>query len=229
MQTLFNLERRRWYATKNQRTGESLSKYYIELLFDSTSVHDCTDALIQSLGVSQFDSPGKVIFDGREIASPTSVLCNQVWGEFSKCIIHGDLNCENIFVSTVSEQVRVTLIDFASTTLGHVFLDFVVLEIAIRLSSPDWQALDPLSIIRLEDQVCNPTSEPVEQVVEVLQTVRTLAVENFPNEPIEYYYYAIAAYALSLSISDCFEAAERKTLAVLLFSAIEQIEKLRGS
>ena len=49
--------------------------------------------------------------------------------DFSTCIIHGDLNTNNIIIDSKGKWY---LIDYAHTGRGHVFLDFINLELNIR-------------------------------------------------------------------------------------------------
>lgn len=53
---------------------------------------------------------------------------------YRSCIVHGDMNGENIIVSKENREFREILIDYRQTRRGPVFLDFAALEATIRLS-----------------------------------------------------------------------------------------------
>jgi CheY-like chemotaxis protein len=66
----------------------------------------------------------------RTVSSPTTFTENEMFKPFWVTVVHGDLHGENIIVSKDS---RPFLIDFAHIGERHVFLDYVVMEVSVRM------------------------------------------------------------------------------------------------
>lgn len=54
--------------------------------------------------------------------------------EFQPVCIHGDLHARNVMVEETSTSVRASLIDFHWAKPGHIFKDYVLLELTIKLA-----------------------------------------------------------------------------------------------
>jgi hypothetical protein len=66
----------------------------------------------------------------RTVSSPMIVIDDEMFKSFWVSVVHGDLHGENIIVG---KDNRPFLIDFAHIGERHVFLDYVVMEVSVRM------------------------------------------------------------------------------------------------
>lgn len=169
IQRLFRVSLDLWhnaYAGKHMRAGsgkaESLIDYY-------TGEHGMWPSAPYSLRTWQ---PAKDValgdltdvstdkrtwqFDGNSVGNPLKWLdARKVKGIHyeRQAPVHGDLHVRNVFMLPDNSP---RLIDFGDTGLGHVFRDFVALEVSIRLTCHNEVTHSELKM--LEDTVCDAES-----------------------------------------------------------------------
>jgi len=75
---------------------------------------------------------GKV---SRTVVRPTDIVNTDFFGPYWVSVVHGDLHGENILVSKDERTLgnKTFLIDFAHIGEHHVFLDYVVMEVSVRM------------------------------------------------------------------------------------------------
>ncbi|MSV29676.1 MAG: response regulator [Bryobacterales bacterium] len=68
--------------------------------------------------------------ESRSVSSPMTAVDDTMFKSFWVSVVHGDLHGENIIVS---KENQTFLIDFSHTGERHVFLDYVVMEVSVRM------------------------------------------------------------------------------------------------
>jgi hypothetical protein len=133
---------------------------------------------------------------------------------------HGDLHVRNIYVLP-DDSPR--LIDFGTTTVGHVYRDFAALETSIRLACVDDTDLDALSTA--EDRVCSVRSladeidfrglggsSDLREAVRTTINIRKAALEASgyhmsARDSIHQYLFAVVAHMLRYATGRADEAS----------------------
>ncbi len=119
--------------------------------------------------------------------------------KYQSCIIHGDLNGENILLN---ENLDWILIDYFKVARGHVFDDFICLEVSIRariLSDKiSMETLYDMELSIFDDLKNKSFARPELQKAFIgIKTIRQKALENFtendqlPVEPLKNYYIGL--------------------------------------
>jgi DNA-binding NarL/FixJ family response regulator len=147
-----------------------------------------------------------------EITNPLEYCCQKKFvDEYNTCIIHGDLNSHNIIVRPDGNWY---LLDYAHTGRGHVFQDFINLELSIR-DTIFWNNNIPFtmkeilnfekSIINVFDYSAKDNNENekldikmkfVKKAEELIRQIRHYAILNFPQE--EKKLYLVGLFYLTL-------------------------------
>lgn len=119
-----------------------------------------------------------------------------------RCICHGDLNANNIFVTPSNNAIA--LIDFEQTGLHHVFRDFVSFESSVRSLFAQTTMAPPrlglgelidLELALLADVEADMRADPI---LEQVQSIRQAAFERFPSADTALYKGAVALHLWKL-------------------------------
>ncbi len=225
IESIFHPTRRRWYDERNVRSDYSLVPFYLDHCFNEGDSSE-SELKVFRRTLKQYDTsaPDKIFINELEIPSPNMALFSTPVQSCQSCLIHGDLNTSNVLVSPSGDGTDVTLIDFASTRRGHVFFDFIVFEINLRL---DCQKNDSLDIYRRIVQECELNSGKASDVpcaAEILN-IREHAAANFKNERWDTYLYGVASFCFSLLTASNLSETNRRILCACICAALIDMKK----
>ena len=206
IESIFSPDFQRWYAPANVRlssAGEHLESLYLESWIGKASFERHNEVIRRVYSSADVGQRKRFLDDDLLPDRIGTLLFGQPMHAYRTCIVHGDLNTNNVFASLSSpvgdsEMAHVSFIDFANTGRGHVFVDFAIFEVNLRLhfySSCDHNLEAAIKledeILVLGDSVCSPLAAQIRRM-------RRYAEENFSDEPRENYLYAVAAFAFGL-------------------------------
>lgn len=218
---IFSIDKQKWYQII--RKEESISKRYFDRYFpcgDCNTESHRFRTYIQQFFNDAVYSPNEVTVNNQQYPIPFENLfanAEKKNQEYSICIIHGDLNGNNIIIS---ENKQILFIDFQDTGFGHVFEDFIALECSIRLSYPiEVDKSKSTDYLNFELNIENDFETSFDsKYKEHINNIRKLAFENFKTENKKNYYYGLAAYAFRLLRFDLTDEQKIKITACLLSS-----------
>ncbi len=249
IQSMFSdsVSRREWYHPEVIEKKQFIGDYYISVL-DRPS-HQLNEEFFEKqilksdkAKMNLKNNKSKLIFTdiNYEVLNPLNFCQNIPFAdEYSTCIIHGDLNGDNIVVSS---EGNFYLIDYAHTGRGHVFQDFINLELSIR-DAIFWrrnihftfqEILDfEKSIIdRFDysdtDNLDNNTDEKIKYITKanhLIRLIRKQAILNFPDEPQKL--YLVGLFYMALDWITYHKKIEQKRHIILLTGLLA--EKLEVS
>lgn len=141
-------------------------------------------------------------------------------GSYGACLVHGDLHGGNVLVTANGQPV---LIDYRNMGRGPRLLDFVSLEVSLRMSANSVAEVDDVGpgLFEREHQVWNDTwsgdhaldGRPFWEQASL--TIRRLAIENHPDATeVE---YAAAALLRTLRVMSAFAPQDKHRLRLLPF------------
>jgi CheY-like chemotaxis protein len=215
---IFAIDKQKWYRITGREKG--ISKRYFERYFR------CGDCSIETSKFKEYIqlftdakySDNEIIVNDRKYPIPyESLFGAKIKQEYAICIIHGDLNGNNIIVS---DNKQILFIDFQDTGFGHVFEDFITLECSIRLNYQiGVDKSNSIDYLNLEINMENDFETSFDlKYKEHIKTIRELAAKNFPGEDIKNYYYGLAAFAFRLLRFELDDEQKIKITACLLSS-----------
>ncbi len=156
--------------------------------------------------------------------------------EYSTCIVHGDLNGSNIIVG---KDGNMYLIDYAHTGRGHVFQDFIDLELSVRdailwknncqfsfqeLYDFERSILDSFDEIASHEIEDTKKNEFMNKAKKLICMIRQYAISNFPDEHREL--YNVGLFCMSLRWITYHIKLEQKRHLILLATLLaEGLEK----
>jgi CheY-like chemotaxis protein/thiamine kinase-like enzyme len=214
---IFATDKQKWYRII--REEESISKRYFERYFncgDGTKETNSFKTYIQQFFTDTMYDANEVTVDKQKYPIPYDCLFTEKHNQkYAICIIHGDLNGNNIIIS---ENKQILFIDFQDTGFGHVFEDFIALECSIRLSYPiEVNKSKSIDYLNFELNIENDFETSFDsKYKEHINNIRKLAFENFKTEDKKNYYYGLAAYAFRLLRLDLTDEQKIKITACLL-------------
>lgn len=216
-----------WYHKDMLQHEEGISGYYIDRYFPDHDRLIENSATLARLSEEYFGLPqsnGLCALDGCSIAPSFEALFRTGRSHrYSSCILHGDLNSDNILIG--SDQASTILIDFQKTGRGHVYGDLVALESSIRINFPGGMPFD--HIWRQERRVASGL-RPISQdaYVAAIQKVRIAAFNHFGDFEDDWtYHFAVAATGLRLmQATDLSDAARARITAAALWAAMALAE-----
>jgi CheY-like chemotaxis protein/thiamine kinase-like enzyme len=216
---MFNPERRDWYHPDVIEKERSIRKYYLESVLHKTPA-DLTKIFIDEIlksknaNIEFKDKDKSLYFDNIKIPDPYLFSNSQPFMEdFSTCIIHGDLNTNNIIIDSKGKWY---LIDYAHTGRGHVFLDFINLELNIRhnlfwengilftlkeMHNFEKSIIDKFGV----DEGNMPSADMenkkyyLEKAKHLILLIRRMASDNFKDEPKRLYNLGLFYMALEMT------------------------------
>lgn len=197
IESIFQPKVQRWYHHRNVEANESLNDFYLRKCFGVNATYTAqTDVFRREVREYTIDSNSFEI-SGQRCLFPEVALLGEPAGRCQSCLVHGDLNTRNIFISRRGQLRDVTLIDFSETGRGHVFFDFIVFEVSLRL---DMSVGDTRALARriAQEQALNAGQGSDLPFTASIQTLRTYARNNFPNERYDSYFFGLAVYSFSL-------------------------------
>lgn len=229
---LFSLDTRRWYHHGVLKPENGLSGYYRNRFFSGSDIGE-DQVLLSEDGLNRYVQEAFVAtVSGHEILvneshyrKPSVTLFSRHQTKYESVVCHGDLNSSNVIVAENGEFI---LIDFQDTGRGHVFEDFISMELSLRLygmedpgsnfDQADQQEYTKM-IFDAETQLNQSVdSTMLPQPYSTIHKVRRHAALNFPNEPFSNYYFGLAAMGFRLLRIDILSKlqAQRLIPAILI-------------
>lgn len=213
---IFFPKKQKWHQITKQ--GKSISKRYFDRYFHCDGCNTETrrfKTYIQTFFDAVY-SPNGITINKENYPIPyESLFTEKNNQEYTMCIIHGDLNGNNVIIS---ENKQILFIDFQDTGFGHVFEDFIALECSIRLHYPiELNKQKSTYYLDFESSIENENSNFVDiKYKKHIQNIRKMAFNNFNTEDRKNYYYGLAAYAFRLLRLDLSDEQKIKITACLL-------------
>lgn len=218
LRRIFDPLRDTWYSPAMIRRERDIARYYLKRYFagkrgaakDEAILAACAARYFKAkwsdggyrIGAVWFPSPYTVLFD----TGPQSPKTRR---PYRSCILHGDLNTDNIVVAErrsgdhgapdLAQYRRgVTLIDFQKTGRGHVYQDLVSLEASVRINHPlDASFAEIMETERLIALGKRPPGN--DPYAAMIRKIRAAALRTFGDvEEAATYHFAVAAIALRL-------------------------------
>jgi hypothetical protein len=237
---IFDPKYRTWYHPKNVRKGRSITEYYHNKWIEGRAN---PDSRINQIISTIRDHRIKIIndnlikIDDLNYTAPGILLIGQPRGEFLTCICHGDLNSENILISADNQ---ITFIDFQDTGIGHIFDDFISLEISLRLHLIT--NLDFFTLLKNEKSSIQNSffkdetniENPEFIIEESILKIRKLAFQNFFPEKnfctddIANYLFALSISSYGMLRKDHFENWQKIQLLAILFASTYELSILES-
>gem|GEM_PF-5962779 len=230
---IFSDSTKKWYSELNRNFGDSLRDYYVNFYFrrytDKKPIYRSIYSNIETLVVRN----GGYVKDGRyvigDISYPSAkdLLLYECSPSFQTCIIHGDLNTNNIMISEDNEFI---FIDFQETGIGHVFQDFIAFETCLKIYHE--MKFDFYRLLEIETKLVANDEElsTSDQVVIAMQRVRRAAFTNMPDEIKSTYNFGLAMRAFRLLKENAkhpMEAWQNDALLACLLANLKFLETER--
>jgi len=223
LRKIFRPLRDSWYAPALLRAERDIAQRYLERYF--TGAHAIArnggEATLQAWASRYFrarQKDGRHVIGGLSFPSPRATLfASNSKRAYRSCILHGDLNSDNIVVT--DNPAGVAMIDFQKTGRGHVYEDLVAVEASIRINYPkDVSFGEVLAQERLIALGRRPRNDPYAATI---RKIRDSAFRHFGGvEDAANYHFAVAAIGLRLMQAvDLSHAARARITASTLWAA----------
>ena len=209
----------RWYDGRIIHQESDLARRYLDRFFIERCKAAAAEATLSACANMCFGARpenGGYIVDGTWLPSPHAVLF--ATGRelpYSSCIIHGDLNSDNIVFA--DGGLVPTLVDFRETGRGHIFEDLVSLELSVRINYPataSWA-----DIFETERRIAAGEWHQSSYAT-AIGGIRDAAARYFGQLEDRTYHYAAAAIGLRvLMIPELSDAARARVTASTLHAA----------
>ena len=191
---------RSWYEPAATRHKQCIADRYERRFFNDRSSILTNEAKLARDAARYFGAEtqgARIAIDHTVFPSPATMLFDKFkLMSYRCCVIHGDLNSDNIIVSP--NRGLVNLIDFEHVGEGHVYEDLVSIEASIRINHPqDASFAEILEHERLIAENCPSQSDDV--YAQAIMAVRRTATRLFGSiEDASRYHFAVAAVGLRL-------------------------------
>jgi len=200
IQKIFGKSHNQWYGPSNQEDSyTTINAYYYDMYFmNNTEPHDDVEQLVYAMGGHKYKD--KYILNNIHFPSTHTLFSNIVASKYMQCICHGDLHANNILISDKGNEI--TFIDFQKTGKGHVFHDFVVFELSLRLyQAPPQEAVDFCALLNNEIAISKNDFSCANEnnIWSCVKEVRLLAQQTFgDSENFNTYLLSMAMRAFKL-------------------------------
>ena len=225
IEQIFHPQHQHWYQSRNITKEDGLHRFYHDKCIGNDDTRQHTRMFLQAVREFDISHQEYIRFpDGTQCPSPMGALFARPSGSYLSCLVHGDMNSNNIVVSPGGSD-GMTLIDFSSTGRGHVFFDFIVFEVSVRLDSIRESAIGLAEQIRAEQFLndAKPSNLSYERFVIRL---RQYARKNFPEENFANYLFGLAAFSFSMIPFSGLTDWQRRTLAACVCSSLVDLQNL---
>ena len=221
IEQIFRPEYQRWYHATNVQVDArgNLTGHYHEKWFPPERVH-LEEEFFSALEGATATRDGRVVVSGDSYPTPEGFLLGVPRTGFGTCFCHGDLNSGNVLVSAKGDVV---FIDFQSVGRGHVYEDFVVFEISLRLY---WNAGVCLKDLLGSEIAIVDGDLSASPLSERILKIRQYAQRNFPKEDFRNYLYAVCMSSYSLYRWKSLENWQKAQLAACLLASMKKLEAL---
>jgi hypothetical protein len=221
LRKIFAPLRSTWYSPNACRIESDIAQRYLARYFTGPRSTAKAEANLQACAARYFGARRKgerYVIGALSFPSPRALLfVSNPRRPYRSCIIHGDLNSDNIVISQRPEGV--SFLDFQKTGRGHVHEDLIFIEASIRINYPCTasfaETLEQERLIALGSR--GPRSDPYSASI---RKIRTTASRYFSCiEFDDNYHFAAAAIGLRLMhATDLTHAARARITAATLWA-----------
>ncbi len=210
-----------WYSLPKLRTESDIAQRYLNRYFTGPRATIETEARLGACAARYFEARqknGRYFAGGVSFPSPRATLFDTgMKHPYHSCILHGDLNSDNIIVA--GRPASVAIVDFQKTGRGHVYEDLLHVEASVRINHMrDASFADILETERLIAFGGRLPSDPYSAAI---RKIRDAAARYFGHvEDAANYHYATAAIGLRLMQAvDLTHVARARITASALWAA----------
>jgi hypothetical protein len=211
-----------WYRPAFLRRENDIAQRYLDRYFPARRSTAETEVALGACAARYFKARyegGRYLIGGVSFPSPRALLFARGRKQpYLSCILHGDLNSDNILVA--ENPARVMVVDFQKTGRGHVHEDLLHVEESIRinymLDASFAQILEKERLIALGRRP--PRNDPYSRSI---RKVRDAVCRYFGCvEDEANYHFAVAALGLRLmQAADLSHVARARITASTLWAA----------
>jgi len=219
---IFDSMRDTWYSPHLLRQERDIARHYLDRYFTGehdtfeteTALRGCAERYFNTRQTNERSVVGTTSFPSLR----TLLFASKQTRPYHSCILHRDLNTDNIVVA--HDPDCVTLIDFQKTGRGHVYEDLVALEASVRINFPPDATFSEIfeteRLIALARQ--QPCNDPYTTSI---RKIRDAAFSYFGHlEDEANYQFAVAAVGLRLMRAiDLSHVARARITASALWAA----------
>jgi hypothetical protein len=222
LRRIFDPMRDTWYSPARLRTESDIARRYLDRYFTGPRSTAKAEVLLRACAERYFDARQK---DGRYVIGAVSfpspreiVFASSGKRPYRSCILHGDLNSDNIVIA--DDPAGVAVVDFQKTGRGHVHEDLIFVEASVRINyerdAAYGEILEKERLIALGRR--RPRNDPYSASI---RRIRDAAFRYFGHvEDNANYHFAIAAIGLRLMLAvDLSHVARARITASALWAA----------
>jgi Ternary complex associated domain 9 len=222
LRRFFDPLRDTWYSPAQFRAEREIARRYLDRYFTGPRSTAETEATLLACAERYFNArqkDGRYVIGGLLFPSPRATLFSSGRKRpYRSCILHGDLNSDNILVA--DDPAGVTVVDFQKTGRGHVYEDLIHLEASVRINylrdASFGGILEKERLIALGRRA--PRNDPYSAAI---RKIRDAAFRYFGRVDDEAnYHFAVAAIGLRLMRTvDLSHVARARITASALWAA----------
>jgi hypothetical protein len=136
LRRIFDPLRKTWYSRALCRAESDIALRYLDRYFTGPRSTAKTEAALRACAARYFNARQKderYVIGGLSFPSPRATLFASARKRpYRSCIVHGDLNSDNIVFAY--DPPGVTVVDFGKTGRGHVHEDLIHVEASVRIN-----------------------------------------------------------------------------------------------
>lgn len=221
LRRLFAPMRDAWYSPAVTRAERDIAKRYLDRYFTGRGPMGKTEATLQACAARYFKARqqgGRYVIGGLSFPSPRATLFDSRRKRpYRSCILHGDLNSDNIVFS--DDPSDVVVVDFQKTGRGHVYEDLIHVEASVRINYPRDASFG--EILEKERLIALRRRSRKDPYSASIRKIRGAAFGYFGGvEDESNYHFAVAAISLRLMQAvDLSHTARARVTASALWAA----------
>jgi hypothetical protein len=202
LRTIFDPLCDSWYSPAKLRAESDIAQRYLNRYFTGPRATLETEARLRACAARYFKArhkDGRYVAGGESFPSPRATLFDTgMKHPYHSCILHGDLNSNNIIVA--GRPASVAIVDFQKTGRGHVYEDLLHLEASVRINHiHHMQDASFADILENERLIACGRRRPGDPYSAAIRKIRDAAARYFGHvEDAANYHYATAAIGLRL-------------------------------
>jgi hypothetical protein len=224
LRRIFDPLRGTWYSPAQFRAERDIARRYLDRYFTGPRSTAGAEATLRACAARYFNArqrDGRYVIGG--LAFPplrTLLFASDRKRPYRSCILHGDLNSDNIVVA--DQPAGVTVVDFQKTGRGHVYEDLIHVEASVRINyvrdGSFGEILEKERLIALGERLRPPRNDPYSASI---RKIRDAAFRYFGHVDDEAnYHFAVAAIGLRLMRTvDLSHVARARITASALWAA----------
>jgi hypothetical protein len=240
IEQIFNPKYKTWYHGTNVKEEKDITKYYHAKWLNRSSPDNNIRQIILQSGINDtFFNDNQFRINGKRFIMPGPYLTGHPrGGTFLTCICHGDLSSNNILLS---DSGIVTFIDFQDSGIGHIFDDFIVLELSLRMyfrSENNFVNLLDEELELIKYTLLSEGDSSINSSFSISDSVRRIrkrAFENFfPESKYNHkqqtinYLYGLAVSSYGMLRKEHFQMWQKQQLLALTLAATTELYKLEN-